>query len=464
MSDGRTASNTPRLLLRALLRVFAVGGVSIALLNGVQAAGPDYLQFWTIGRAMPLPSYSTLHRRDIPLAPRIDPAIRRAVEAGNEKLYLTATPLYYTVFSLVSGPDFFRSLQLFQAVSLACFVGGLIVMLRQWGYSWDAICLVAGVCGACGAALYDDTSHGNVSRLYVGLMAALLWMFRRRSFAARTAGAYACLALLVLFKPLAAPAVAALLLWRIVAGQWRRATYEMSGLLGGALLGLLLPSWLTGAPLRLWTDFLRIQVHYLDDGDYQSPSIGDASLIESVTGALHLSIIQLAVILAVIGLCAIAIMLVRTSASVRLRVRPPGLADTREDVAAADLAVTLGAASFLLVSPLVWPHYYLLSIVLALFLLRGLIEDGAIEPLGAARRIEAAALVAAFLLLAGNPLVSLDALLLSRRHLKDVSLVEGQLGLGNLLVCGAGLFEYGRRLLLRQRRRQAAGTALKEAS
>ena len=420
-------------LWRAALGAVVALGLAFGVFNGVTAPGSDYLQFWTIGRAMPLSSYDALHGHAIPQARDTDPAMARAIGAGPDALYLTATPLVLHGLRVesrerASPAVFARS----RSRASRILLGGLLFLLRTWGYSADGAWLLI-ACVLWSAALYDDTSHANVSRLYVGLTAIVLWAARRRRFVVRAVVAPALLALVVLFKPLLALAFPALLLLRIAAGRWTLAAYETSGFLGGALLGILLPSLLTGAPISLWTDFLRIETHYVQDGAYQARSLADASAVEELTAVLHLTPVQLG---ALAALAYLAIVIVAASfAAVRSRVRP---GDVEADAEDTDHAVLLGAAGLLLLSPLVWPHYYLMSMTFACFLLRPRPRPRA-RVLG---RIRTMAIVGGLLLLAGHPLV-LREVLSPRAHLEVGSTLHVMFVLGNVVLCGIGLLEYG---------------------
>jgi hypothetical protein len=416
---------------RVALGAVAALGLAFGAFNSITAPGSDYLQFWTIGRAMPLASYDALHRQPIPHARDADRAMARARDTGPDALYLTATPLYYAAFAWVSGASFSSSLRAFQLASFAIVLGGLLFQLRVWGYSAaGAWALIA--CVLWSAALYDDTSHGNVSRLYVGLTAIVLWAARWRYFVGRAVAAPALLALLVLFKPLLALAFPALLLLRIAAGRWVLAACEMSGFLGGALLGILLPSLLVGAPVALWADFLRIETHYVQGGDYQARSLGDASAVERLTTVLHLTPVQLGAIAALAYLAVVAI--VPFLAAARSRARRDDAGAEAEDV---DHAVLLGAAGVFVLSPLVWPHYYLLSMMFACFLLRP-----RARVLG---RVRTVAIAGGLLLLAGHPFVLWEAFS-PRAHLGVDPALNVVFVLGNVVLCGVGLLDYGRLL------------------
>ena len=419
-------------MTRAVLCAVAALAVSVGVVRGVQAKGWNYLQFWTIGRAMPLDSYDRLHRKDLPREVASDPAIVRP-GAVTPKLFLTATPLYYTAFAVTAGPDFRRSLHLFQIASVAVFLPGLIFVLRAWGYSTEAIALVIAACFFLSAPFYEDTRYGNVTRVFVGLMALLLWAVRRRTFVLRTAGAQALLALLVLFKPFLALAFPALLLLRLVAGRWRTGVYEIGGFVMGTLLGLLLPGWLVGAPMSLWVDFWGINTRNIEGGDYSRGF--DASLVERLTDVLHLSFHELAAIVAVVCIAAVAIVVAIVIA--RAPARP---SDAEAEVEDADLAVLLSAAVFVLLSPLVWPFYYLLSMVVALFLLRDA-QTGTTWS-----RLRFITLIAALLLVLAFPLATVARMLLPTGVLEPDAAINAQLALGNALVCAVGVLEYGRRV------------------
>jgi hypothetical protein len=418
-----------------VLCLVAVAAVSAGFVKTWSSPGPDYLQFWTIGRAMPVSSYYTLHGKDVPLPRAPNPALGRALAAGSDELHLTGTPLYYSCFAILSGADFLRSLHLFQVASLAAFLCGLVFMLRAWGYSVEGVSRLVAACFLFCVPLYNDTAQGNVSRLYVGLMAALLWTFRRRLFLIRTAASRGLLAVLILFKPFLAFAFLALLLQRIAKRRWRDIAYESAGFAGGLLFGFLLPSLLIKVPLGLWADFLRIQLHYVQDGDYSNRRLGDASVVEALTSFLHVSIIQLAGIVTLMIL--VAIMVVAPLIMARARAEST---DLRADVEAADLAVLLSAAGFLVLSPLAWPHYYLLSLVLALFLMRP--APGAL----ARPRIQLAGGVVGLLLLAGFPLAQRSELRWLGNHPMLSSLLDERFAVANVLVGCLGMLAFARYL------------------
>jgi hypothetical protein len=435
-----------RLVSTVLVWGIAALGVSVATVAAFRSAGPDYLQFWTIGRAMPVQSYDELHGRELTAGPVAGRAMARAAAVGPDELYLTATPLYYACFAIVSGADFLRSLRLFQLASLVVFLGGLTIALRKWGYSREGVAFCLGTCTLLCVPFHHDTAQANVSRLYAGGVCTVLWLVTARSFVARTAGAQALLALLVLFKPLSLLAFPALMAVRIAGRRWTHVIYETGGFAGGALLGVWFPSLALGVPVRLWSDFWRIQTGYVEGGDYRQ--VGDASVVEHVATVAPLSGPAVVAITVVV----VATVTATVTLAARRVTRKGSLNANREQESEeATLAALLGSTGVLLLSPLVWPHYYLLAVVLALFLLRNFGSD---RPTRGPRSV---VLAVSLTLLCGLPVRAFQVVF--RGAADTVSVEAGQFALGAMLACCVAVLDLARRTTWMMASRPARETA-----
>ncbi len=429
---------------RAPLRVWGeravlVFAVAIAAWRGWSYArtwrGLDYYQFWAVGQGVSRSGGADVYSEEgrsrigaeiLASLPRDEVSERLAAAVSRRKVLETySTPFLYTLAGASATGDYDRDHAIHVLVSLLSGLGGVLLLCRVLRYPPLAAAAVVLLLEAY-APYRSDLRVGNVNLIQLGLLALVLWVgtLPRRPWRDPAAGAI--LGMAVLFKPnLALVAVLLLAGWAVLRA-FARATRVAAGMAASALAVLVVSSLYFGTA-GAWGSWLSAILSL--PPEIVGVRIGNFSLARLVAGELGA---RLAPLLALAILSAAAAFL--WLGTKRAVASPAGTGGeetscaTKEDVA---LAGT-GCMAYLLSSPLVWVHYFVLAIPLALWLLR--------PRAGASSRITgglAAAVAIAVVLLANRPLEAI----IGQGH---PALVAATTNAGALLLLGAAMIELGR--------------------
>lgn len=364
--------NDPAALLLALLCLFALMG---AWNYAGSMPGIDYYVAWVAADATDSDTEHELYSREgqyrlgreyRSIALSEYPDTRRA-EAARFVSYLhaSATPFLYSVIGLLAGGDYDRDLSNWTALSLAGFVLAVLLIGEVLGLSVTTRLALLLACLAWMMPLHSDLRVGNVNGFQAGLVAIIFWLLSRRGDLRAVFAAGVLAAMLVLFKPNLAPIPIVLLGAWLLRGQFRRLLGGAAGMAVGTLVALAWSSIRFGGP-GIWLDWWRsLQALVVQDipsgrGNFNA---GDVLGLQLSAGS------QAGVALV---LCAVALALLWWGR----RARPAGNPERRER---AEYGLLLGAACLIqvLVSPLVWPHYFLLAVPMLIAVLRPWPEPGA---------------------------------------------------------------------------------------
>ena len=292
---------------------------------------------------------------------------QRTATAAVRQLYdgrvdATATPFAYAVVGWLSSGDYDRDLWRFIAASWVAFAFSVVAIGALLRYSLVATLLAFLVLTSTFAPLLAELRVANLNQVQLAILAAFLLLVGQVRFGL----AGVVLGLATAFKPNIALVLPFCVLVTLVdrrGARWGR-------LCAGAVLGMaagLAAGALYFDGVGIWTGFLQglertTGVTYpLEHGNF-----GLAALVFSWSGWKVSWPVGLALTMAFSALV--------------IRTRPAGspqepggaasAAGADHDLHQTFLAVGLGCAVMLLASNLVWLHYYVLLIPLALFLLR----------------------------------------------------------------------------------------------
>jgi hypothetical protein len=296
-----------------------------------------------------------------------DPASRQAAAAEYVSyLHTSATPFLYTVIGLFSTGDYDRDLGLWHGMSLAAFTLALLLISRMLGFSAVASLALLLPCQVWLTALHSDLRVGNVNSFQFGLLALLFWLQSRDAdtrfgpLAGRLAGASAgaLAALMVLFKPNLAPIALVLLGAWLVRRQFLRLFIGVTGMALGALAALAWSSLFFADP-GVWLDWVR-SLEALMEVD-AGAGVGNFNFANAIGlqlgrgGQLGLALF----------LCALALLALwwgrRKRVPTAAAAGVDGVDGERELIEYGQL-LALACLIQLLVSPLVWLHYFVLAV------------------------------------------------------------------------------------------------------
>ncbi|MBZ5639340.1 MAG: hypothetical protein LAO51_11380 [Acidobacteriia bacterium] len=353
------------------VRVLLALAVVYAVVRGLSYArtwrGLDYYQFWVVGQAAARSGagadvYSEEERRRIGADVLLgltaeDHSDRLAAAASRRKVLETySTPFLYTLTGTLASGRYDTDHLGFVLVSLACGIGGVLALCHRLRYPPLASASAIVALTELYAPWRSDLRVGNVNGIQLGLLAGVLGVLGLRGRPWRDVSAGAILGTAVAFKPnLAFVAVLMAVAWALDRrfATLRRASAGFALAVTGAFAA---SSIFFGGP-RCWASWISALRSM--PGEIIGVRIGNFSLAHLVGDAAGVKIAPV-----------LALLLLAASLSVLALGRERGR--TGNGAASSDEFVPLGVGCLvaLLSSPLVWVHYFVLAIPLALWLLR----------------------------------------------------------------------------------------------
>jgi hypothetical protein len=369
-------------------KIVALGIVLIAGLSawgrGTRPSCIDFYQFWVVGRAVgqhqardvytaaERQRLGELHAREA-LAAQVASATpdvpSKRIQAAQQRQVLEtfSTPWMYTIFGFAASADYDGDQARFQTVSTLAFVLAIALFGHLLGYGPIGIALwVLIFTSSWFKPFSDEVIAGNVNRLQVAFLALFVWLASRERWKHAQLIAGFVLGAAILFKPnLAIVAVVLAIGWGITR-QFGKLARQAIGVAIGALAAFGISCAYFGS-VHIWIDWIRTIPELLAQGTSAGGNYAFSRLLLDRAGFSMTRTLPLE-LLVIIG-----IVLVRARSRQQKEVeRDLGTADDRaRDSASFDiLLVGLGTTISVLTTDLVWLHYYLLCVPLAIFALR----------------------------------------------------------------------------------------------
>jgi hypothetical protein len=366
-----------------LAAALALAGILVAWAYGTRGQGLDFYQFWIGGQTAhragggnfySIESRNVLGAEFLLRAQTTEGSDRMlAVATARPQLELFSTPLLYATFGVFSG-HYDHDLLAYKIICLLATIAAILLLGAALGYSPARALLVLAYVLLLFEPLRSDIRVANVNQLQLFLIALYLWLGAdtRRSW--RVVAAGFVLVLAILFKPNVALLLPLLVAQRLFAGEKARLARELAGAALGTVAGLVIGSMFFRSALA-WVDWL-----------------GAARTLSQTLLNARLGNVAAALPLArSFGIVAPYLLL-----AILLGVVLFAMHRHAKQGETTSLVAGLALLLYLLSAPLVWLHYLLLAIPLAMVILRPL-ADGAT----AAGRVRQVAVVVA-LLLTGN--------------------------------------------------------------
>jgi len=351
---------------------------------GTRPSSIDFYQFWVVGRAVGRHEahdvYTDAERQRLgelywrealsAQASSVTPDIpTKRIQAAQQRQVLEtfSTPWLYTLFGLVSSGDYDGDQARFQTFSTLAFVLAIAAFGHLLGYGPLGIALwVLFLTSWQFKPFSDEVIAGNVNRLQVALLALYAWLANRKHTQVAEVVSGAVLGMAILFKPNLAIVAVVLVLGRLIARQHTKLARECAGLAIGALAAVAISSVYFGS-LHVWSDWIRTIPELLAQGTSAGGNYALSRLVLDRTGFSVSRMLPFELlILVVIALACARARLRKESATELEHARESKRAKASFDV----LLVGLGAMISVLATDLVWLHYYVLCVPLALFALR----------------------------------------------------------------------------------------------
>jgi len=370
-----------RIVILCFLAVLAVSE-SRGRFSG--AGGVDFYHYWGIAKAIGRSEaalgspYSAPERFAEVLNAHADSAGDERLKSVNRRrrdLDVTGTPLFYASFGFLPD-DYSLAFALYQILQVALLIGALGLLGRRLGAPLIDSVTLALVAVVVYWPVISDLRVGNINCIQLFLLVAIT-LFADRGLDARSGAAsvarqaalLSVLGLLTLFKPNVAIVTLLLAahLWvRLGARSFLRAAIPAAAVSAAAFA---YSCW-TFASWTIWSEWLELvaarAVYPTFQGNYSTPA-----LLDGVLG---------------IGLRAATLgtgaLLLLSALAVYFRTRPterPGVGTAvRRALRDPWYAVSAGVVITLATAKLAWSHYFVLSLLPALWLLWSPARTGAI--------------------------------------------------------------------------------------
>lgn len=335
-----------RAVLTAIAVLAALYAIAVTWRQNEQAAGLDFYIYFV--------NAQIAGRADVPnvYAPEVQervgeeyyeraqrgPSELRKYDAGRRRrLDNVSSPFLYTTLRWVSR-DYDFVLRQYHALVLLAFIAGVLLIARRVGVSWAAALALLAALLLWYRGFEADLRVGNVNSLQLLLIGAALWS---PPFLAGT-----LLGILVAFKPNLILIALLLAVSRVATRDWRRLRIELAGGVAGGALAFV-AAWINYRTPRVWIDWLGAANqfwHRLQTREERNVAPALSLFRE------HGTALSYAIAAALIAIVCIAIF----------------RAKRKDDPLVTGLAIAI----YLLSAPVVWLHYMVLALPLAIALLR----------------------------------------------------------------------------------------------
>lgn len=276
----------------------------------------------------------------------------------------TASPFLYTTVNFLSTRNYETSLKVWNALSLAGFCAAILVFCHLLGYSRSASLVILVPCIFWMDAFQSDIRMANTNSFQLGLLALVYYLLSRDDKTLSLILAAAITAMLAFFKLNLAPIALLLLGAWLIRGQPRKFVLGLAGMSAGTIFAVVSSSLFFGG-IDIWYEWLG-QAFNLTEHDV-STDVGNLNAM----GFLGLDLgVQGKIFLAAI-LCALTLFVLwwgRKSRGSAIR-QSPGALHERDLIEYAQL-IGMGCLVFMIVSPLVWLHYFVLAVPMLIVSLR----------------------------------------------------------------------------------------------
>ncbi len=335
-----------RILFTLAAALAALYAVVVTWKQNEQAAGLDFYIYFVgaqiAGRADVDNIYSAETQERVgeeyyERAQRSGSELRKYDATRRRRLDNVSSPFLYTTLRWVSR-DYDRALRQYHALVLCAFVAGVILLARRVKVSWAATLLLLAVLLLWFRGFEADLRVGNVNSLQLLAIGVALWC------PPLLAGVV--LGMLIAFKPNLLLVALLLGVSRIATRDWPRLRRELAGGAIGVSIAFVAAAINYGSP-RVWLQWMTAASEFIQRLQTRTE--------RNVAPALELlqqygTAWSYAITLILVAIACIAIARRRKA----------------DDALVAGVAIVI----YLLAAPVVWLHYMLLALPLAIALLR----------------------------------------------------------------------------------------------
>lgn len=292
------------------------------------------------------------------------PESRRAFFAKYPLLRATASPFLYATVGALSTGNYEISLTIWNALSLFSFSGAIFLICHLLRFSKTASLAIFVPCLLWMEAFYSDLRVANINSIQLGLLALTYYLLSRDTKTVCLLAAGALIAMMAFLKPNLAPVAMLLLGAWLIRGQRRKLLLGLQGMVLGALFAVGVSSLFFGG-VGIWFEWLHALLSLTEL--YIPSAGGNYNLLRSL--GLTLDAQGQSVLAAAICAMILGFLWWGRKTGRPAHEQAPQANRDRELIEYAQL-IGLGCLVQMIVSSVVWLHYFVLAIPMLIVALR----------------------------------------------------------------------------------------------
>ncbi len=357
--------------------------VCATISTNINRPGYDYYQFWIIGQALKqgqtdfynfesrekllnkwrakfdLPTTKNgIYTADKATGDTNDDPLKSALKL-RPRLFATASPFFYSIFSIPITGNYKIDFFVFQAASVFSFFFAVYTLSRLFGHSVSGSLLLLILFTVWFNPYWSDNRANNVSQIQLLFLTGYFFIRSKEAPGKEgfLSGIFIGLISFMKLNLLLGPVF--LILFHLISGNTKRAFRDLSGCFVGGVLAVTISSFFFNG-VTCWREFLNV-IAGRDDVKslYMAKDrLGNFSLSQFISQNDNLHPFSLAIISILIIVLAFFILQ-------KFRNSQQG---ANNEFTLDSLLVCSGLLTFLLVSPVSWVHYYILCIPIIILL------------------------------------------------------------------------------------------------
>jgi len=376
---------------------------------GQARPGIDFYQFWSVGQEIvqkgaAVDIYSREARIKIgneflqkSYANADSSRFRWAAE--NRKVFeIYSTPFLYSLFAIFFSGDYETDYRSYQLFCLMCSVFAIVVLCRLFKYSVIRTMFFLVLFVAWFEPFFSDVRVANVNQIQLGLLALFLWFQTRYAWRMKDFLGGIILGFTVMFKPNLVFVILMLTICWMINRRFRKITLEYTGIILGVIIAFIVSTVLLDS-MRCWNGWFTAILSA--PHDIIKLSYGNFGLAMLILDRFNIDAVKYLIFI-LLSLAVVFIWLGRRHVIIA------GKEDLDRAFFEDVLMVAVGCLIYLLSCPLVWLHYFVLTIPAALFILRPHITVS--TPVTLAVIVRRFFSVAAIMIIAINPMQALSGI------------------------------------------------------
>lgn len=337
--------------------------------DGLSSWGGDFLTYWVSAKYIRDYHPTLFYKEDterianyyaVNLAHNLNPREWASIK-GADYFFFTQTPFLYSSIGLITTDNIVTDGKIFQAISVISLLIAIFIFTKISHHSIEDSLILAILILYSFYPIISDINNTNVNRILLGLLALSLVCITNKSMAMHFLGGTLA-GIAVMMKPICFFAPTSLCVLKIRRKQWAVLLHTIIGLLLGVILAMGI-TYKFFHSFGCWSEWLqKVGTYPLANSSLQNGNYSLASLLFASTGKdWSLTILFLGGSFVITRFGSMISLLEKVSPLGRSGADPTNYEEYH--------FFAIGCLIWLLCFPLVWEHYYTLTLPIIIYIL-----------------------------------------------------------------------------------------------